>query len=139
MNDRFRFRIWFEIGKKYAYFGKPIINIKGLGRAEGTGLLFEILPGQTMYLGNNNIEQCTGLKDKNGNLIYEGDIVKFKISSIKCVGAVRWDEHTGGWLKDKTGQPLHTYIKSVEVIGNIHENPELLESVTNCNQSEVDK
>lgn len=108
MNDRFRFRAW-----------DKSINVL---RESGT---FDLVRG--FHNPSFIVEQCTGLKDKNGRLIYEGGIVKFKISSIKCVGAVRWDERTGGWLKDETDQPLHTYIKSVEVIGNIHENPELLE------------
>lgn len=115
MNDRFRFRAWDPKEKKYLDFFYIMPN--------GDGVIYSPSEDEDAVI----IEQCTGLKDKNGRLIYEGDIVKFKISSIKCVGAVRWDERTGGWLKDKTGQPLHTYIKSVEVIGNIHENPELLE------------
>lgn len=109
MNDRFRFRAWSKQLKRMVCIDEM--------------LLFRLAEIDSDLV----FEQCTGLKDKNGKLIYEGDIVKFKISSIKCVGAVRRDERTGGWLKDKTGQPLHTYIKSVEVIGNIHENPELLE------------
>ena len=72
------------------------------------------------------IEQCTGLKDKNGKLIYEGDIVSYKVPSGKYNGVVRWDKNTGGWLKSSGGDALHTYIKTVEVIGNIHENGELL-------------
>lgn len=115
MNDRFRFRI--PITNKYEKFEK-FVYFDSFNQPAITCRASDIF---------QNAEQCTALKDKNGRLIYEGDIVKFKISSIKCVGAVRWDERTGGWLKDKTGQPLHTYIKSVEVIGNIHENPELLE------------
>ena len=123
MNDRFRFRAWHLPTKKlfdvYCFTNEHVFEntLDGIGTS----------PTNPANLTNCVLEQCTGLKDKNGKLIYEGDIVKFKISSIKCVGAVRWDERTGGWLKDKTGQPLHTYIKSVEVIGNIHENPELLE------------
>ncbi len=132
MNDRFRFRIWFEIGKKYVYFGKPIINIKGLGRAEGTGLLFEILPGQTMYLGHNNIEQCTGLKDKNGRLIYEGDIVERarKIDYDTVNLQIEWNKKSGRYITTDARHRdwnFSMFEYDYEVIGNIHENPELLE------------
>lgn len=134
MNDRFRFRIWFEIGKKYAYFGKPIINIKGLGRAEGTGLLFEILPGQTMYLGNNNIEQCTGLKDKNCRLIYEGDIVCWTRAQtdgdVDSICPIVFDNDMCSFGPLLNGHSLwmpHQTDLRMEVLGNIHENPELLE------------
>lgn len=123
MNDRFRFRAWDKQDKELIYeaentYDCQIYNGNIIWHDNFAGLLDD----EERY----TVEQCTGLKDKNGRLIYEGDIVKFKISSIKCVGAVRWDEHTGGWLKDSTGQPLHTYLKTVEVIGNIHENPDLL-------------
>jgi len=131
MNDRFRVRIWFEIGKKYAYFGKPIINIKGLGRAEGTGLLFEILPGQTMYLGNNNIEQCTGLKDANGRLVYEGDIIASRFQGQLFTANIKY--FRAGWVAEFHNWKPSLYLMcreaKFEVIGNIHENPELLEDL----------
>jgi len=71
-------------------------------------------------------EQYTGLKDKNGVEIYEGDIMEYALSE-SMVGVVVYAQ--GGYhLKNKRGKhfPLITYLDKA-VIGNIHENPELLE------------
>lgn len=68
-------------------------------------------------------EQYTGLKDKNGKEIYEGDIVK----AGGRIYEVAWLEKDGGWFcftEDDYHTPL--YHLEAEVIGNIHENPELL-------------
>ena len=73
----------------------------------------------------NKILQCTGLKDKNGKLIYEGDIVFYKIGSIKHREVVNWNQTRCGWVKGY--HDLCTYQKYCEVIGNIYENTELLE------------
>lgn len=77
-------------------------------------------------------EQYTGLKDKNGKEIWEGDIVKFG-AQLGSVAEVKWLIKNAGFLvKDKWGdwQWLYDVVASTncEIIGNIYENPDLLEA-----------
>ena len=69
------------------------------------------------------IMQYTGLKDKNGKEIYEGDIVE---CGNMGEGIVYYDVNIGGFSVN-LGTTFDCFIDYAElVIGNIHENPELL-------------
>jgi len=77
-----------------------------------------------------DVEQYTGLLDKSGVEIYEGDIIQ--LSCGCCVYEMVWQpEFARFWYKDDGlsqvhGKHINVFEHIQEVIGNIHENPELL-------------
>ena len=78
----------------------------------------------------NTIGQSTGLTDKNGKKIFEGDIVHFRTSGLSGYGEVK-DENGRFVIVDKRKKPTRYYPFYDDAIyrvdGNIHDNPELLE------------
>lgn len=77
----------------------------------------------------DTVGQCTGLKDKNGKLIYEEDIVKLYNQNYKIIYEQR-GAYFGLYIsKNETYylNDINTQTLNMEIIGNIYENPELLE------------
>jgi uncharacterized phage protein (TIGR01671 family) len=75
---------------------------------------------------NMEIMQYTGLKDKNGKEIYEGDIINLS-SWEPSVYLVAWDRGAFYMAKKNLEEVGDIkYVESGEIIGNIYENPELL-------------
>ena len=121
-NLRFKFRVVYynDVEKKYFIFEPDLISADGTARAYAYGE-----SGADEYYDTVTLNQCTGLKDKNGKLIYEGDIIKDLIVP-EYPYIVEWFK---GAFKLKS-TVSNSYLKfdttQQEVIGNIYENPELL-------------
>lgn len=88
------------------------------------------------------VGQYTGLTDKNGTKIFEGDIGRYQQTDgarqnnkpIICIGKVIYNAKTASFAvesKDEKGFKYFDYfpVKDFEIIGNIHDNPELLKGV----------
>ena len=76
----------------------------------------------TAYIEHDEKNQYTGLKDKNGKEIYEGDIVSYGKEKYKVI----WANGRAGFLCVNGIDTRELGIYSGNVIGNIFENPELL-------------
>ena len=80
----------------------------------------------------STICQCTGLRDKNGKLIWENDIVRIVYNGIEYIYKVIWDvseldfKATNGKENYKSNFQYLTCCEEIEIIENIFDNPELL-------------
>lgn len=108
MNDRFKFRVWDNEEKEYLQEGALLDS--------RTGNIAGYFPDD-----NFTIEQSTGLRDKNGKLIYDGDVIQE--NGINRY--IHW--HDGGWSYSvRYDSKCHWSLKkedveNTEIIGNIHE------------------
>lgn len=126
---------------KYLYRAKRIDNgewVEGLPSYNKNGQIGEIEVFDdtdiTFYIVDpSTICQCTGIKDKNGTLIYENDIMEAHLDDKFPEDVARtkvvWEKN--GWVTSEPGTVDREYLDDFdteyfEVVGNIFDNPELL-------------
>ena len=120
-----KFRAWLKYKKEMLDNARPDFFCKQLH------YLCDNSAGGQDVLGvsTEDIElmQYTGLKDTNNKEIYEGDI--FHIGSKKILYVVEWIDCglKGKQIRNKSCIGLDYWKDDIEVIGNIYENPELIE------------
>ena len=93
--------------------------------------------GSRLYVDIDTVGQFTGLTDKKGREIYEGDVLRINNGAVTFLCVVTWNSEVGSWclrfieeLKEGT-RPLGRWLcdrdYDIELTGNIYDNKELLE------------
>ena len=92
-------------------------------------------PTEKWVVYTDTVGQFTGLTDKNGKRVFEHDVIKHDFGDE--IGVIRYGEYRGGhvgfyvdWVRGTASELLRKdlayWMKIVEILGNIHDNPELL-------------
>ena len=124
-----KFRAWTEEGKVMYYDVYPFKDDTLLLSYDE--IAFDEVPASDFIL-----MQSTGLKDKNGKEIFEGDVVKYEVGRDIYTEEVAYDKNFAGFgVRDADIDIIFTFLQladvvdliSLEVVGNIYNNPGLLE------------
>ena len=127
MNERYLFR-----GKGKYYDGREFWVTGYLHKTRTKTLIqpTDLFPSEVIP---ETVGQCTGLKDKNGKLIFEGDLLRFtNDDGEQSIYRVFYDDVYAGWRIGEVNcgaidemSDWENYREYFEVIGNIHDNPNL--------------
>ena len=124
-----KFRAWTEEGEVMYYDVYPFKDDTLLLSYDE--IAFDEVPASDFIL-----MQSTGIKDKNGKEIFEGDVVKYEVGRYTYTEEVAYDKNFAGFgVKDADANIIFTVgelaedidLSSLEVVGNIYNNPRLLE------------
>jgi len=136
MNREIKFRAWCEGKHDNLTFTRPQMDYNVIISAEGNYCSVEggwDIQGEYKTVP---LMQFTGLKDKNGKEIYEGDIVKLPKEDKCSGGCCKYEKDLGCWLSEVVWQcdgfqiNNHGANHATEIIGNIYENKDLSKSKT---------
>ena len=126
-----KFRVWSEEDREY----RTDLNVFRLVE----GKIFCTSPSYSLEGDRFDVEQYTGLKDKNDKEIYEGDIVGFKWRT-KRLYVVTYRRYDASFIleNDEWEETIHLSLDKddFEVFGNIHENHDLLGDTNVTNKGE---
>jgi len=131
--DRFKFRVWYK-GEQCVDHKRP--DYAMIDTKTGECVYWNGFANCILHMEYVIIEQCTGLKDRNGQLIYEGDVLEFQedygedgiIVQVVWCGDDKYPafDVSPNDCPDINGLSRMIGTGVVTVIGNIHENQDLL-------------
>lgn len=127
MNDRFKFRAWFKPEYREPIMLYDVEQTYDFMRGEPENVPEDCF-GDVLTNDDYIVMQCTGLKDKNEILIYEGDIIEYLDYICEVIfkqGAFILEVKKG--KKDGFFHFYDMYFDFLKVIGNIYENKDLLQ------------
>lgn len=120
-----KFRVYDKLRKEYLSGGQVFIAIQPGQRPKDPVIYLDTIEDPDMFKDRFIFEQYTGKKDKRGEEIYEGDIITNLYGDI---GVIVWKEKITSFVCSLNLVSFNSvnWDKCV-IIGNIHDNPDLLE------------
>ena len=129
-----KFRVWDKETKHMHICGEDVHDTINFEIETNRAYYYNLQNGCGSLREDSNyvLMQYTGLKDKNGKEIYEGDIIKICAEGLggEAIGKIVYDEYDLAFVLKNEVEELSECLwyaeQQLEVIGNIYDNPELL-------------